>query len=105
MKVEHYIGKYRYLLTNENLQVGDKVFSLIGGRYVNGEMYYHAIHFPEDFESPSTVEKITKEYVYTNDGYSHPLRYFKIIKIERQVEDDSGLFVKWEWVDVPLNIF
>lgn len=103
MKVEHFIGDFRYLLTNENLQVGDEVFSLIGGRFVDGEMHYHGIHFPEDFEDPATIEKITKEYIYTNHGYSHPPRYFKIIKIEQQVLVESGKFKSWEWIDIPLN--
>lgn len=105
MKVEHYIGDYRYLLSNENLQIGDKVFSLIGGRFVDGEMHYHNIHFPENFEDPSTITSISKEYIYTNRGYGHPPRYFKIVKVERQVKDDSGRFVRWNWEDVPLNTF
>jgi hypothetical protein len=103
MKVEHFIGDFRYLLSNENLQVGDEVFSLIGGRFVNGEMYFHGIHFPEGFDNPDIIERIEEEYIYTNHGYSHPPRYFKLIKIEHQVLKDAGRFKSWEWIEIPLN--
>lgn len=105
MKVEHYIDGCRFILSNENLQIGDKVFPLIGGRFVDGEMFFHSIDFPEDFSEPHTITSISKEYIYTSHGYSHPPRYFKIIKVEQQIKDDSGWFVKWYWEDVPLNIF
>ena len=110
MKAESYLtnvsGTYRYILCNENLKIGDNVFPIIGGRYENGEMLFHSIDFPINFNDPHiiTENKPDSEYIRTDKGYSHKPRYFKIIKIEQQMKDSSQRLIRHNWVEIPLEI-
>ena len=85
----------RYLLSNEDLKVGDKTFPLTEGQTINGEYYVRNIRnpktdrffdactsFPHD---PHIIENLHhnddfKPYeVRTNKGYGPREKYFKIV--------------------------
>jgi hypothetical protein len=91
MKVTHkYNGKV-YTLTNENLQVGDKVYGISWGK-VTGDKYDHWYFDWRNVVSgwksePHTIVDLHysdyKPYeVHTDHGYSPVECYFKILYVE-----------------------
>ncbi len=112
MKIEKVFEGIRYRLSNENLKVGDKVFSILNGRTLSDGTYLlHNVNFKESCSGfPNeyhTIKEIitteTPNRVITDMGYSPIDVYFKIIKKEKQVMDSSGLFIRYSWVDIPIS--
>lgn len=112
MLIEKVINAIRYVLSNENLKAGDKVFPLIHGRILDsGEFHLHGLEWDSrslDFpDEPHTIRKFDTKmnkmpYAITNFGYSPICVYFKVIKMEQQFADTSGLFVTHKWVEIEI---
>ena len=110
MNIETVYKKIRYRLSNDNLKVGDEVFPCASGRTLdNGEFLLHYLEFDEmhytqfdtDFPNqPHIIEKIEKDKIITDNGYSHPQVYYKIIKKEKQIETTTGLFRTFKWIEI-----
>ena len=107
MKVEKVLNGIRYTLSNQNLQVGDKVYPIARGRCLdNGGWILHEIEFESKYveglntsgfpDEPHTILdlKHSKDYkpyeVRTDMGYSPIECYFKIIKKEKQEKIDKS---------------
>ncbi len=106
MKVEKYIDNRRYILSNEvHFNLGDEVFHILEGRFDNYDIIVHKINIPENFLNPDIVTEndITSVYLHTNRGYSHRKRYFKIIKIEERIINNSSKFTAYIWKEIPLK--
>jgi hypothetical protein len=112
MRIETYLNNIRYRLSNDNLAIGDKVYSIAFGRTLDsGEFLLHKLDFNENFsgfpDEPHTIKEIvTTEKpirVITNCGYSPIDIYFKIIKMEEHVKDSSGLFVTYQWKEIDIK--
>lgn len=113
MQVEKIYDNVRYRLSNENLQVDDKVYPVARGRCVeNDEWVLHEIDFDEDISGfpyePHTIENRhysdCKPYeVHTDHGYGPMETYFKIIKRERLIETKGKLFDTFNWVEMDPN--
>lgn len=114
MKIEKYHDEIRYTLSNENLQVGDKVFPIARGRCTeDGGWILHGFDF-RDFMSgfpdkPHTIMNLKHsdykpEEVRTDYGYSPIECYFKIIKREKQVvtkrETTHLAFNETKWIEI-----
>ena len=110
MKVETIYNDIRYVLSNDNLKVGDKVYCIGRGRVVNNnELIFHEFDFrnfisgfPDD---PDIIENLNySEYkpyeVKTDKGWSPKESYFKIIKKEKQIELNRGKFKSYKWVEM-----
>lgn len=88
-----------HLLTNEGIDIGDKVFPLLGGYSYDGEWYLTDVSIPLGNKlsaehilaitgwpsEPHTVRAIVKPTneplrIYTDKGYSPAQCYFKKIK-------------------------
>jgi len=121
MKVEKVLNGIRYTLSNQNLQVGDKVYPIARGRCLdNGEWILHEIEFESKYveglnrsgfpDEPHTILDLehSKDYkpyeVRTDMGYSPIECYFKIIKKEKQEKIDKStkkfLFTETKWVEI-----
>lgn len=99
----------RYTLSNENLNLSDKVYPIAKGRITDGNVFIlHNFDF-RDFMSgfpdePHTILDLNyfngkqgKAYeVRTDMGYSSIESYYKIIKKEKQSSEDK---YKWEIID------
>lgn len=89
-----YEGK-RYTLSNENLQINDKVFPLLTGRVrEDGSFVINNIEWEEILSGFPHNPHIIKEFdhsnlkmeeVKTDKGYSPREVYFKIVRIEKKV--------------------
>lgn len=111
MKIEHVFNKIRYTLTNENLNVGDKVYPIAQGRCLDdGGWILHGLDF-RDFMSgfpnePHTIEDLnyskSKPYqVRTDKGFSPIESYYKIIKKEQNELIREDIFGgTYEWVEI-----
>ncbi len=115
MKVETMHDNIRYTLSNENLQVGDKVYPIVRGRVdSNDEFILHDIEFISKYveglntsgfpDEPHTIIDLHhsdyKPYeVRTDYGYSPAERYFKVIKKEKQIEEGK-LFKTYKWIEI-----
>lgn len=121
MKVEKVLNGIRYTLSNENLNVGDKVYPIAKGRCLdNGEWILHEIEFKSKYveglntsgfpDEPHTILNLkhSKDYkpyeVRTDMGYSPIECYFKIIKKEKQEKIDKStknfVFIETKWVEI-----
>lgn len=110
MKIETVFNHIRYTLSNDDLKVGDEVFPIASGRKLDNNDWvlhylefekYHFTNSETDFpNNPHIIKSITKENITTNNGYSHPQVYYKIIKKEKQIEKNNGLFKSYEWVEI-----
>jgi len=113
MKIEKHHKGIRYTLSNENLCVGDEVFSIARGRCLDdGSWILHDFDFRDYMcgfpNEPHIIEnlkygKSKSEEVNTNKGYSPRECYYKIIKREEQVPDPlfkSSIFKSWIWVEI-----
>jgi len=111
MEIEHVHDRsVRYTLTNEGLQVGDKVFPIAMGRKRDdGSWVLHEFHwqdymcgFPlEPHEIVEFEQNKGEQYreIRTNHGSSPEYCYFKIIKKECQQKSDSR-FPAYSWVEI-----
>ena len=107
MKVEKVYEDVRYLLSNENLNEGDLVYPIAHGRQTDNDGWVlHGFDWNDTYSpfprNPHTVTRIDvnpiETLIRTNYGYSNSESYFKIIKVERQVQPpDAGMFARWEW--------
>ena len=126
MEIEKYLDNYRYTLTNEKLQNGDRVYSIVSGRVrEDGTFIISDIEFESRYveglntsgfpDEPHTIEDLKhsdyKPYqVRTDHGYGPIEKYFKIEKIEKRIvtKRESGPLVftdvTWEIVDVKETI-
>jgi len=114
MKIERVHNKIRYTLSNDNLRVGDKVFPIASGRCLeDGSWILHEFDF-RDFcsgfpDEPHIVLNLKhsdyKPYeVQTDFGYSPIERYYKIIKMEKQVVKSTSMFgPTMEWKEIEVN--
>jgi hypothetical protein len=123
MKIEKVYNNIRYTLSNEDLQVGDKVYPIARGRCLDGGGWIlHDIDF-RDFSSgfpdePHTILDLNydngrqmpefflgKSYqVRTNYGYSNIESYYKIIKREEHVKVKESMFGGYyEWVEIDTS--
>ena len=109
MIVENVCDHIRYTLTNENLEIGDPVFPIGSGRITPDGFVFHKIKFNEaltDFPYEPHIILSFKPYnenvidVQTNCGSSAKDCYFKIIKKEQQVCDNSRGFPQFNWVEI-----
>ena len=109
MLVETVKNGIRYTLSNENLEVGDKVFPIGRGRCLDGGgwilhniAFEEYMGFPYDFHTIMDLKHSDyKPYeVKTDKGYSPIESYYKIIKKETQGTNDTGLFVTYDWVEI-----
>lgn len=111
MKIEEHFEGFRIRLSNENLIVGDEVYPIARGRHLDdGTFLLHELDF-RDFMSgfphePHVVESFYSDgkndccdNIRTNHGYSPAIVYFKIIKIEKQIELPSKFFRRFEWIE------
>lgn len=123
MEIEKYLDGYRYTLTNENLQKGDRVYSIVSGRVrEDGTFIISDIEFvskyQKDFNTsgfpadPAIIENLKhsdyKPYeVRTDKGYGPIETYFKIKTIEERIvtHRESGplKFTDTEWVSVDVK--
>jgi len=111
MLTEKYHEGIRYTFSNENLQIGDKVFPIADGRVrEDGSFILHNFSF-EDYstgfpDEPHTIIDLKhsdyKPYeVRTEYGYSPAECYYKIIKKEHQItENPESLFKRKIWVEI-----
>lgn len=111
MKIEHVFNKIRYTLTNENLNVGDKVYPITRGRCLDdGGWILHNLDY-RDFISgfpnePHTLLDLnyskSKPYqVRTDMGYSPIECYYKIIKKEQNKLVKEHIFgSSYEWTEI-----
>lgn len=104
MKTETTIGKVRYILSNDNLNVSDKVFCIGRGRCENGEFIFHHFDYnAEEFpHNPHTIiDLFNSDYkpyeIKTDMGYGPKESYFKIISVFELTEKKTGRFVRHEW--------
>ena len=126
MKIEKFLDNYRYILTNEKLKNGDRVYPIVNGRVQeDGTFIIHGIEFESRYveglnnsgfpNEPHTIEDTKhsdyKPYqVRTDHGYGPIETYFKIDKIEKRcvTKRESGPLVftdvTWEIVDVKETI-
>ena len=110
--------RYRYLLSNDNLKVEDKVFPIGKGR-VNGNNFHfyefdwnkYSSSFPDD---PHTIinlhylsggKSFYKPYeVQTDKGWSPAESYFKILKKEKYInkirETEHFTFDESYWEEI-----
>lgn len=115
MLVEKYLNGTRYTLSNEGLAVGDEVYPIARGRSLeDGGWILHEFDYSESCsgfpDEPHVIVDLDystyKPYqIRTDHGYGPIELYYKIIKIERQIEKKTGgLFKSYEWVEVPLEL-
>ncbi|MFW5847494.1 MAG: hypothetical protein ACOCVF_01055 [bacterium] len=115
MEIEKYLnGKFRYLLSNENLKEGDKVYPIANGRCRDdGSWILHGFNFEESLsgfpDNPHTIINLKysdyKPYeVKTDKGYSPIECYYKIIKVEEKILIEKSLgkmiFTDWYWKEI-----
>jgi len=111
MKIEKVIDKIRYTLSNDDLKVGDHVYSIGHGRCIgNNDWILHELDYMDFPKYPHIIENLNyspkyKPYeVSTNHGYSPKEVYFKIIKMEKHVIVKETMFgPNYEWVEIPLK--
>jgi hypothetical protein len=117
MKVERVHDSVRYTLSNECHKQGELVYPIAWGRQTDDGWILHDFKWKDTFSdfpnSPHTVKSIEvikpKEVnVRTNYGYCFHDSYFKIIKVERQIQVTESMFGgTWEWQEfdkAELNI-
>lgn len=108
MKIEKIKNGIRYTLTNEGLEVGDKVFPIASGRCLDGGGWIlHDFNFKDYYSgfpnNPHIIldlknSKSKPEEVRTDHGYSPIECYYKIIKKEKQIIDPISahqVIVSW----------
>ena len=110
MKVEKVHNNIRYTLSNDNLEVGDKVYPIANGRCTDdGGFILHGFTWSECSsgfpDEPHTITDLHhaeyKPYeVSTDYGYSPVECYYKIIKKEHQVITSKGPYKSLEWVEI-----
>jgi hypothetical protein len=110
MNIEKVYNGIRYTLSNDNLETGDKVYSIGNGRCLDdGGWILHNLDF-RDFTSgfpdePHTIKNLNySDYkpsqVQTDFGYSPIECYYKIIKKEHQIKEDTKIFASYKWVEI-----
>lgn len=99
----------RYTLSNENLEVGDKVYPIAWGRTLpNGDFIFHNYDyrkvvsgFPDE---PHTILKFKTDCkpieVRTDHGYSPKEVYYKIVKKEKQEMAEKYGIKNYEWKEI-----
>jgi len=101
MRIEKVHNKIRYTLSNNNLEVGDKVFPIANGRVLpDGSWILHNYDF-RDFMSgfpdePHIIKDLAhskyKPYqVHTSHGYGPIETYYKIAKQENINEENNPI--------------
>ena len=109
MNIEKVYDGIRYTLSNDNLQEGDKVYSIANGRCMdNDEWVLHGFDFrmvvsgfPDE---PQIIMDLNhsnyKPYqVHTDHGYSPIECYYKIIKKEEKVTSNK-MFSSSTWEEI-----
>ena len=119
MLVEKYLNGTRYTLSNEGLAVGDEVYPIARGRSLeDGGWILHEFDYSESCsgfpDEPHVIVDLDystyKPYqIRTDHGYGPIEQYFKIIKVEREIEKQKeniagGLSIFHEWVEVPFEL-
>lgn len=110
MNIEKVLDGIRYTLTNDNLEVNDKVYPIARGRVCDdGTFILHEITYSKLFGFPYEPHTILdlkhnggeyKSYeIRTDMGYSPKECYFKIIKKEHQVKTGE-IFSITKWVEI-----
>lgn len=103
MIIEITKNRIRYQFSNEDHQVGDKVWPLGEGRADKDNWWLHRIKDNEFDESdPHIIGKID-DYIRTQKGYGHKSIYFKLIgkQLLTDVTGPSDVFKRFEWCDIP----
>lgn len=111
MKIEKIYHNNRYTLSNDNLNVGDKVYPIARGRCLDDGTWILTDFDFRDFTSgfpddPHIIENLKhsdyKPYeVKTDKGYSPIECYFKIIKMEKQTKiKDTVLDPIFKWNEI-----
>ena len=115
MIIEKIHNKLRYTLSNDNLEVGDRVYSIANGRCIGGDRWIlHEIDFKHSGfpEEPHIIKNLHhsdyKPYeIQTDHGFGPRETYYKIIKVEQRIIEyhdigPSGLKLKKhdEWVEI-----
>lgn len=100
----------RYTLSNENLKVGDKVYSIADGRCLDGGGWiFHNFDYSECSSGfpnePHTILDLHhgdyKPYeIRTDFGFGPIESYFKIIKKEHQVKENDRMFASYIWIEI-----
>jgi hypothetical protein len=111
MNIEKVLNGRRYTLSNDNLQVNDKVYPVANGRcFGKDEWILHGFDFKEHssgfLNDPHTIIDLNhsnyKPYqVRTSHGYGPIETYYKVIKVEKHVEKDpNARFISYEWIEI-----
>jgi len=113
MKIEKVHNNVRYTLSNKKLKISDKVFPIGKGRVVdNNTWVLHDLDFTisEFPKEPHTIldlnNSMAKPYeIKTDYGYGPIESYYKIVKIEKQIEKINKLkkLVSFEWIEINPN--
>ena len=107
--ITEYVHKgIRYTFSNENIQVGDKVFPIAHGRCLDGGGWIlHGFRYLSGFpDEPHTILDLHhsdyKPYqVHTDHGYGPVEIYYKIIKKEKQVQErPESMFKTYKWTEI-----
>jgi hypothetical protein len=111
MEIEHVHERdIRYTLSNDNLQVGDKVYPIAMGRCRDdGSWVLHEFNwegymcgFPNEPHTiiefkPNMYDSDKYRDVRTDYGSSPEYCYYKVIKKERQEKENDRVFSRWVW--------
>lgn len=111
MKIEKVHNGRRYTLSNDGLKTNDKVYPIANGRCLGkDEWILHGFDFKECTSSfpdePHTIIDLENstykpEQIRTNFGYGPIEKYYKIIKVEKQiVENPDARFISHKWVEI-----
>src|SRR5688500_2914960 len=109
MNLEIVKNNLRYTLSNKGLKIGDRVWPLLKGRTLdNGSFNLHKVYWKDFRIDEAHVIKSYDEKtntIHTSHGYSPAIVYYKIIKIEEQVDmsQTGDLFKQWHWRDIPIT--
>lgn len=115
MKIEKMYNGMRYTLSNEDLRKGDKCYPIAHGRCLadkdgklNGEWILHDFDFREFMSGFPNEPHVIKNLKYsdykpyeiqTDHGYGPIEAYYKIIKIEKQIEEGTKPFISHKWIE------
>lgn len=111
MKVEKVHEGIRYTLSNEGLSTNDKVFPIANGRcFGKDEWILHGFNFDEYWSGfpnkPHTIIDLEysnnkTEQIRTTNGFGSIEKYYKIIKMEKQIpERPDARFKTYKWVEI-----
>lgn len=114
MKIEKIHNGFRFTLSNDNLSIKDKVYPIANGRCLDdGSWILRDFDFRNSCsgfpKNPHIIldlnHSIYKPYeIRTDHGYGPKEKYFKIIKVEYQIEKKQGKFFKHEWEETTYEL-